>query len=431
MRNVVSYRTANLAHAPGAGPGVSAWTLTGIAFALGGAGLLGLLGAAVAFGISPVAGVPAGLAGLFLLAVAGGVLAATRRGRGYAVLAYVEQAVRLNLPLPGMLEAAERAETGRVRAGLRELRRRLEEGAPVAVALGRAVPSLPTRTVDLIASAERVGRLPQVLRRLTRPGRVQGAPAASPHGEAFLRWYPLLTMLALGIVFVMVLVFVMPKYEELFADFSIPLPPLTRAMTSAAEWVVFPLVALLGLVTLALLGRTVGDVFAPGWSGSNPFRGLTGRLAWHVPPFRGATRAAAMADACHVIADALESGRPLDWAVEEAARVRTNVVLERRLGRWAGRLRQGAPAADAAAAAGMPDLLVGVLRTAGGADAPEMLRFLARYYEGRFSRAAALLRGGLLPAAAILMGVPVGAFILGVFLPLIRLMDHLSDVIWR
>src|SRR5688572_28024994 len=92
-------------------------------------------------------------------------------------------------------------------------------------------------------------------------------------------------------------------------------------------------------------------------------------------------------------------------------------------------MRQGADTADAAKAARLPDLLVGLLRTAAGADMAELLRFVARYYDGRFSRGVVLLRAALVPAAAIGTGVPVCLFVLSLYLPLIRLIDGMSEFI--
>ena len=65
-----------------------------------------------------------------------------RARNGKAILGYLDMAVRMNLPLPPFLGAAENSETGARRAQLKKLRERLEMGYPVASALGvvRDVP---------------------------------------------------------------------------------------------------------------------------------------------------------------------------------------------------------------------------------------------------------------------------------------------------
>ena len=222
----------------------------------------------------------------------------------------------------------------------------------------------------------------------------------------------------------------MPKYEEIFQDFKLELPLLTQIMLPGAQWIVYPFTALLAVAFLVLIARAVGTIIAPSWSVVNPVRSLTDRIGWRVPPLRLVVRSRALADACHAAADALETGRPLVWAIDEAARAQTNSVLAGQLGAWAERIRNGEHPPDAARAAGLPDLLVGMLRTTGGAETAEVLRFLARYYDSRFSRGAVLLRAALVPFIAIATGTPVCLFILSVQLPLIRLIDRVNELVW-
>src|SRR4051812_30851173 len=60
--------------------------------------------------------------GIILLPLGARVMETVRRRRGAIVLTYIEQAVRLNLPLPRMLYAAERSEKGKLSMRLRQVR---------------------------------------------------------------------------------------------------------------------------------------------------------------------------------------------------------------------------------------------------------------------------------------------------------------------
>ena len=130
-----------------------------------------------------------------------------------------------------------------------------------------------------------------------------------------------------------------------------------------------------------------------------------------------------MADVCNVLADALEAGHAPPQALTNAAELKLNAVLRRRLRRWAQRVEAGVPLADAARAARMPKLLVGMLSSASGADVPRVLQFLARYYESRFSRASELLRGAILPTMAVGFGALVLLIACSLLLPLADLAD--------
>ena len=69
---------------------------------------------------------------LLLVPLLARALTAVGRRRGASVLAYLEQAVRLNLPLPQMISAAQRSESGRLAARLERLSSNLAAGLGIS-----------------------------------------------------------------------------------------------------------------------------------------------------------------------------------------------------------------------------------------------------------------------------------------------------------
>src|SRR4051812_47055353 len=68
-----------------------------------------------------------------------------RRRRAAMTVAYLEQAVRLNLPISSMLRAAQQSERGTLNLRLVQLRDLIDSGYPVGLALESAVPEVPER----------------------------------------------------------------------------------------------------------------------------------------------------------------------------------------------------------------------------------------------------------------------------------------------
>src|SRR5205085_2058619 len=150
--------------------------------------------------------------------------------RGMVVLTYLNQAARLNLPLARMLDAAQVSETPRTGKRLRRLRDLLEDGAPLDAALASATPEVSPRIVGLIGAAERSGRLPQALARTVDESNPTSADDDAQTRDAFTRWYP--AMMTLGVVLMVsfILIFVMPKFEDIYKDFGLRLPPATQSL---------------------------------------------------------------------------------------------------------------------------------------------------------------------------------------------------------
>src|SRR4051812_16695211 len=96
-----------------------------------------MFGAGVVMGVvfAPVVGYIAAIAIIGLLPIAVKLATVIRRRRAAMALQYLEQAVRLNLPLPRMIRAAQQSESGALALRLAQLRQLVEEGYPLSAAL--------------------------------------------------------------------------------------------------------------------------------------------------------------------------------------------------------------------------------------------------------------------------------------------------------
>jgi type II secretory pathway component PulF len=222
----------------------------------------------------------------------------------------------------------------------------------------------------------------------------------------------------------------MPKYFQLMRDFSIEMPPLTLLVRDTWDYIAWPLTVFVVLASLIYVTRMLVAIFSPASVSRGPLNDALGFVAWYTPGLGGMTRWRALADACHVAADALEAGHPLDRALVEASRTGTNAVMAGRLADWADFARAGMSAAEGARRAEMPSLVVGLLRTVAGAEIVDAFRFLARYYDSRFARTAVILHAALVPAMTIAMGVVVAVVAKSLFDPLVALVDEISRVTW-
>jgi len=354
--------------------------------------------------------------------------AAARRRRAAAMLNYLEQAVRHNLPLPRIIRAIGEGETGksnsRFARDMIAAEQALQEGAPLAVVLS-AVPQMPSRVIGLVSAAERVGRLPQVLSRIMEQRRAAIARSMTPGLMPFYRAYPL----ALALIFVfmtsMLMVFVAPRFETIFKDFKTPLPRVTQLTFEIARGAGPWIAVLLATVILALIIAGISSHWRGGALGlvEGPFGWIANRLPWigRVRLYR------ALGDALEFTADAVEAGRPIDVSIAEAAQVGANSRLREIFDRWYEEMIQGRSIADAARVAGMPAQTCSMLATAlQTPDLAPVMRFLGRYYSSRFSRAIAFLEASFVPVIALVMGIFVAWLALSVFMPMVRLIDRLG-----
>jgi type II secretory pathway component PulF len=333
-----------------------------------------------------------------------------RARRGRKILRIVEQAVRLNLPLAtAVLESAD-SEILFVRRRLYSLHDRLSQGEPIGLAILHSVPEIPAATIEAISAADRVGRLPQVLRRIVRPVR------ANDHSPGELNSaYRLYAVLVLFIVVTSVvgimMFYVLPRMTSILHNFRVKVPWTTATVIAVSEsWVPAILAAVWALLFFLPRHTAIRD-----------------QLIWRIPLIGVGARTGAMAEFCGFTADALEAGQPLEEALTEAARAQSNAVLKRRIRAWAAALAAGRPLPESARDAGLPPLVCGMLSTVrGGDDLFQVMSFLARHYESRFTRTREVLEAAYIPLTVCLIGSVVMFIALALFQPMVALIAAAS-----
>jgi type II secretory pathway component PulF len=353
--------------------------------------------------------------------------------RAATVVDFLEQAVRMNLPLPWMLHAAAAGERGALRVALLRVRDSLTEGRSVSDALAAALPELPLRDRELITVAERLGQLPQTLGYLVRRTCWRGDAGRASRSSAAI--YLMTMTAAVGLVLAGGALLVLPRMNQIFEDFGVQMPWLPRSISEAfdpsgltPDFVV--IVAAITVAALTAVAMILSLIF-PGAGMERPLRGVRrgisvvlDPLVWSLPVFGNMAAQRGLGDVMLVLSAAAQSGVPLTTALGEARRLAINGVLRRRVARWGEMMENGKGLSDAAKRAGLPGLVWGTLGAAQTTGDPAAgLEFLQLYYAGRFSRSVARLEAMALPAAVVLIGVMVGAVDLAVFEPMIRLID--------
>jgi type II secretory pathway component PulF len=374
---------------------------------------------------------------LFLIFIVHRNLTVRRERCALVILGYLENAIRLNLPLDQFLYAAQESEYGKTQMRLHALRIRLAGGDSIASALQAAIPELSASTAAFIRQEESVGQLQPAITRLLHRARNE-RPTPAEDNSHFYRFYLVIVVTALLIVFTGLMIFVIPKFRDIFRDFRVTLPYPTQFLMDIANSIANtpPGVAFLILIAvlfLVAIGRLFQSFFHPSQSYFFP-SSFYQWLAWKMPLFRRLQRDHALAHIFEFLTDALRAGLPLPDAITSAASLHMNYHIRQQLLHWRDQLLSGQSPANAAKAADLPPLLVGFLQSGEtpranttSATAPDLFDFLSRYYRQRFSALLISLRSASEPAIILLLGSLVGFFVYALFLPLVTLINLVAN----
>lgn len=329
--------------------------------------------------------------------------------------------LRARLPLVRALETLARQEGHpHLRAVLVDLGDRIRAGGSLSDGLRRYPAVFDRLYVSMVKAGEAGGVLDVVLDRIAhfqeRALRLRGRLRAAMA-------YPLVILaVAVGIVAAL-LVFVVPKFEQIFAGLlkGQPLPGLTQAVLTAAGFVRDHAGLLLGA------GGVVA-VAAMAWARTDRGAALLDRWLLAVPVFGEVTVKAAVARFARTCGTLLGGGVPILPALAVARETCGNRHLAAALVVVEEKARAGEGLAGPLRATGVfPELVPSMLSVGEETgDLAETLARIADAYDEEVDRAVGTLTALVEPLLIVGMALVVGTLVIALFLPIMRIVQLLG-----
>ena len=289
----------------------------------------------------------------------------------------------------------------------------VEEGRTFSAALNRHVQFFSSAYINLVAAAEAGGFLDRVLVELKemdeKRERLKSTVVSAMVYPAFL------VLFSLGVV-VFVLVFVFPKFAELFARISDQLPGSTRVLMAASHalinyWWLFSAVILL----LVVAGRY--------WLRTPRGIETTDRLKLSVFMIRDIFIQLYLVQSMRLMSMSMANGVSVMDTLEACREVVRNNVFNRFIAQLQVHVEEGAGfSAGFEEATFIPATVKQMIKT--GDDTgklPQVMSRVADYYERELEKKLALFARMVEPIMLLIMGAVVGLIVSSLILPIFKL----------
>ncbi|WP_396623397.1 type II secretion system F family protein [Luteitalea sp.] len=275
----------------------------------------------------------------------------------------------------------------------------------------------PIYTASLMAG-ERSGSLEQVLRRYVAYVQVLGAIRRKV--VSALVYPAVLTILSIAVVAIIV-VRVVPQFNEFYAGFGAQLPLATRLIVALSNGIRSQLLLLTLLAGAAVVGGR--------WLLQQPeHRQRIDRAVLSLPGLGGIARQFATSQLARTLATLLGGGIPLVSALDVASRSVSNRHIAAQMADITRQVREGQPLSVAMAAKGeFPDVSVKMVEVGEATGAlQDMLNAIADFYdediETKLGRFLLLIE----PILLVVMGIVIAALLIALYLPVFQLSSALS-----
>ena len=318
------------------------------------------------------------------------------------------------LPLvQGLSIIAAQSENRTFRRILKQVTRDVAGGATLAEAMGKHPAVFNDLFVNMVAAGEAGGILDTILQRLGAHME-KADKLRSRIKRAFT--YPILVVGVAIMVVGIILVFVIPVFQELFSGMGAALPGPTLVVIALSNFFKKNIPYLAGVAVLAFW---VFRLYRKSRAG----RKSTDALALKLPLFGALLKKVAVARFTRTLGTMLTSGVPILEALDIVARTAGNVVIEEVIYEVRGSIAEGQaiaePLAETPIFPGMVVQMIAVGEASGALDA--MLEKIADFYEEEVDAEVETLTTMLEPLLMVFLGGTIGGLVLAMYLPIFKM----------
>ena len=230
-------------------------------------------------------------------------------------------------------------------------------------------------------------------------------------------FYPAMTIAVAIIVSAILLVFVVPQFEETFKGFGADLPAFTQLIVNASRF----MVAYWWAVLIAAVGAIGAFIYA--YKRSTSFQHFLDRVVLKIPVIGEIMNNSAIARFARTTAVTFKAGVPLVEALESVAGATGNSVYEKAIFRIRDDVAVGYPVNLAMRQTGLfPHMVIQMAAIGEEAGALDTMLFkVAEYYEQEVNNAVDALASLIEPMIMVVLGVLVGGMVIGMYLPIFKL----------
>jgi type IV pilus assembly protein PilC len=301
---------------------------------------------------------------------------------------------------------------------LKQIKESVEGGATLAEALKKFPKHFDDLFVNMIAAGEAGGILDAILRRLAAYMEKAARLKSKVKGAMT---YPLVTLGIAIVVLAVILIFVIPVFEEMFADFGSELPAPTQLVVAMSDLVKGKIVYL--IIAFILFGFAFKKYYA-----TEKGHDTVDAVMLKLPVFGLLLRKVAVAKFTRTMGTMLASGVAILEALDIVAKTAGNRTVEKAIYNVRSGIAEGRTMADPLTESGVfPPMvcqMIAVGESTGALDA--MLDKIADFYDEEVDQAVENMTAMIEPIMLVFLGVTIGGLVVAMYLPIFKMAGAIS-----
>ena len=323
------------------------------------------------------------------------------------------------LPLVQCLDIlSTQSESPTMRDQLKVVKEKVESGSTFADGLKSFPDTFDDLYVNLVAAGEVGGMLDGIMNRLATYLEKNQKLIRQVKGAMT---YPVIVILVSFVVIAILLLKVVPTFEDMFADFGAALPAPTMFVMALSKW----LQANFGFIIVGIIvvNFTIGRVYK-----TERGRLIIDRFLLMLPIFGDVLTKVAVARFCRTLGTMISSGVPILEALGICSRTAGNRVIENAISKVAVSISEGRtisePLSESKVFPQMVCQMISVGEATGALDT--MLNKVADFYDEEVDTAVEGLTAMMEPMIMAFLGIVVGGLVIAMYMPIFEMAGNIN-----
>ena len=300
---------------------------------------------------------------------------------------------------------------------LRSINDDVESGSTLAEALKRFPKEFDDLFVNMIAAGEAGGILDTILRRLSTYMEKAARLKSKVKGAMT---YPIVTLVIAFGVLAVILIFVIPVFEDMFSDMGGQLPAFTQMVVKASNFAKKNVIYIVvGLILFIFAFKK--------FHSTEKGRAIIDKNILRLPVFGDLIRKVAVSKFSRTMGTMLSSGVAILEALEIVAKTAGNKTIEQAVYTVRSDIAEGRTMADPLIESGVfPSMvcqMIAVGESTGALDA--MLEKIAMFYDEEVDQAVENLTALIEPFMLVFLGITIGGLVIAMYLPVFKMASNL------
>ena len=317
-----------------------------------------------------------------------------------------------------LVQAFEIVGRGHENAGMQELilsiKSDVEAGNNLTDALRKHPLYFNDLYCNLIQAGEHAGILEAILHKLATYMEKTEALKSKIKSALF---YPAAVIVVAFIIVTILMIFVIPQFQSLFAGFGADLPALTQFLIDTSHWFVGHWYLLFAAIIAVILA------FIEGKKRSKAFAHFLDRISLKIPVIGMILEKSAIARYARTLETMFAAGTPLVEAMTSVAGACGNIIYYDAVMSMRDEIATGTQLQSAMRDTGLfPNMVVQMVAIGEESGAIDtMLGKVADWYEQEVDDAVEALTSLLEPMIMAFLGVVIGGIVVGMYLPIFKM----------